>query len=180
MTVSSELKDDVAAKNIDAIRDDLWARITLDPNFTSGFPESWQYCLENGISESELYQEHDGRDVNLEPTVKNFALLCGHLSTNFSRERLEKIKEIGRKLYPVAEEKSASQTERRSAEKTKQKGRESSFDSVDSGLWVAIAIGAISGGILGGAIFGKAVAVGVGAIIGAAAGGAVGGNFSKR
>ena len=35
-----------------------------------------------------------------EVTNDNFAKLCDQLRINFSKERLEKIKEIGRKLYP--------------------------------------------------------------------------------
>ena len=87
MSVSDKLKTDVAARNLTAIRGDLWSRITIDPNFTDGFPEGWQYCLDNGITEAELYQEHDGRDIDLEPTGENFDFLCGQLSTNFSKER---------------------------------------------------------------------------------------------
>ena len=173
MSVSDKLKTDVAARNLTAIRGDLWSRIVLDPNFTGGFPESWQYCLDNGITEAELYQEHDGRDIDLEPTGENFDLLGGQLSTNFSKERLDKMKEIGRKLYPpVNEEKAESQT---SAHK------EPSSDSGEAGLLLAgIAIGAVAGGIIGAAIFGKAVAAAVGAVIGAAAGGTIGAKQSKK
>ena len=99
--VSDNLKKSVSEKNIVAIRDGLWSRIALDPNFTDGFPESWDYCLKNGISESELYENHDNRPMSDEVSLENFSKLCGQLRTNFSKERLEKIKEIGRKLYPI-------------------------------------------------------------------------------
>lgn len=173
MSVSDKLKTDVAAKNLAAIRDDLWSRIALDPNFTGGFLESWQYCLDNDIAESEIYQEHDGRDIDLEPTGENFDLLAGHLSTNFSKERLDKMKEIGQKLYPVNEENSESQTPAHVDGKTEPTGREPSSDSGEAGLLVAgIVIGAVAGGAIGAAIFGKAVAAAAaGAVIGAAAGG---------
>lgn len=164
MSVSDKLKTDVEAKNLAAIRDDLWSRIALDPNFTAGFPESWQYCLDNGITEAELYQEHDGRDIDLEPTGENFDLLCGQLSTNFSKERLDKIKEIGRKLYPV---KAESQTFGNVNKEPKPRGKEPGESGL---LFAGIAIGAIAGGAIGAAIFGKAVAAAVGAVIGAAGG----------
>lgn len=181
MSVSDKLKTDVAARNLVAIRDDLWSRIALDPNFTGGFPESWKYCLDNGITAAELYQEHDGRDIDLEPTGENFNLLAGQLRTNFSKERLDKIQKIGRELYPVDEEKPESQTSAHVDGKTKPTGRESSPDSGDSGLLLAgIAIGAVAGGIIGAAIFGKAVAAAVGAVIGAAAGGTIGATQSKK
>ena len=181
MSVSDKLKTDVAARNLVAIRDDLWSRIALDPNFTGGFKESWEYCLKNGITETELYQEHDGRDIDLEPTGENFNLLGGQLRTNFSKERLDKMKEIGRKLYPVNEEKAKSQTSANVKGKTEPTGKEPSSDSGEAGLLLAgIAIGAVAGGIIGAAIFGKAVAAAVGAVIGAAAGGTIGATQSKK
>ena len=154
MSVSDKLKTDVAARNLVAIRDDLWSRITLDPNFTGGFPESWQYCLDNGITEAELYQEHDGRDIDLEPTGENFDLLGGQLRVNFSKERLDKMKEIGEELYPsVNEEKAKSQTSAHGNGKTEPTGRESSSDSGEAGLsptaWI-IVIGAIAAAVIGG------------------------------
>ena len=182
MSVSDKLKTDVAARNLVAIRDDLWSRIALDPNFTGGFPESWKYCLDNGITAAELYQEHDGRDIDLEPTGENFNLLAGQLRTNFSKERLDKIQKIGEKLYPpVNEEKSESQTSANVKGKTEPTGKEPSSDSGEAGLLLAgIAIGAVAGGIIGAAIFGKAVAAAVGAVIGAAAGGTIGATQSKK
>ena len=51
MSVSEKLKKAVSEKDFVAIRDSLWSRIALDPNFTKGFPVSWEYCLNNGISE---------------------------------------------------------------------------------------------------------------------------------
>lgn len=183
MSVSEKLKSAVTTKDIVAIRDCLWSRIVLDSNFTKGFPESWKYCLDNGISESELYQEHDGREINLEPTGENFDLLCGQLRTNFSKERLDKIKEIGRKLYPVSEEKPVNQNPatQNSNHRTKTSPNSSSTqDDGSAGLLIAgLAIGALAGGLLGGLLFGKAVAAGIGAIAGAAVGGTVGAKVSR-
>lgn len=169
MSVSDKLKTDVEARNLAAIRDDLWSRIALDPNFTDGFPESWQYCLDNGIDESKIYQEHDGRDIDLEPTGENFDLLAGQLSTNFSKERLDKMKEIGQKLYPVKDNEPSSDN----GDPDKKK------DWLPS-LVCGGAIGVVAGGIIGAAIFGKAVAAAVGAVIGAAVGGTIGATQSKK
>ena len=137
MSVSDKLKTDVAARNLAAIRNDLWSRIALDPNFTGGFKESWEYCLKNGITEAKLYQEHDGRDIDLEPTGENFNLLAGQLRTNFSKERLDKMKEIGRKLYPV-------------------KDNEPPSDNVDpdkkKDWWLPLAIG-VAAAVIGGVVW---------------------------
>ena len=182
MSVSNSLKDAVSKEDIAVIRDDLWGCIPFDPNFTRGdFKESWDYCMANGIAEEKIYEKHDGKDLNLEPTGENFDLLVGQLRVNFSKERLDKIQKIGRELYPVNEENPENQTSAHVDGKTKPTGRESSPDSEDSGLLLAgIAIGAIAGGIIGAAIFGKALAAAVGAVIGAAAGGTIGATRSKK
>ena len=99
--INKEIKNYIADKNIEGIRADLWIYIGVDPNFTKDFIENLNYCLRNGISESELYENHDGRSMSDEVTNDNFAKLCDQLRINFSKERLEKIKEIGRKLYPI-------------------------------------------------------------------------------
>ena len=101
ISVNKEIKNYVADKNVEGIRAELWIYIGIDPNFTKDFIENLNYCLKNGISESELYENHDGRSMSDEVTNDNFAKLCDQLRINFSKERLEKIKEIGRKLYPI-------------------------------------------------------------------------------
>ena len=101
ISISEEIKNYVAEKNIEGIRADLWIYIGIDPNFTKDFIKNLNYCLRNGISESELYENHDGRSMSDEVTNDNFAKLCDQLRINFSKERLEKIKEIGRKLYAI-------------------------------------------------------------------------------
>ena len=101
ISINEEIKDYVATKNIEGIRADLWVYIGIDPNFTKDFIENLNYCLKNGISESELYENHDNRPMSDKVTIDNFAKLCDQLRINFSKERLEKIKEIGRKLYPI-------------------------------------------------------------------------------
>lgn len=162
MAVSEKLKKAVSEKDYVAIRDALWSRIALDPNFTKGFPESLEYCYQNGISENDLFEKYDERPMSDEVTNDNFSSLCGELSTNFSKERLEKIKEIGRKLYPVKEEKPVSQNPYKSTETHRQTtASSSSGESGDSGLhfglFIGAAIGAAIGVAIGGYIVKKAV-----------------------
>ena len=181
MSVSKNLKNAVTSKNIVDIRDCLWSRIVLDSNFSKGFPEIWQYCIDNGISEDELFEPHDNRPMSDELSNENFSALCGELSTNFSRERLEKIKEIGRKLYPVTEEKTESQTLENKNAVHHKSSSSSGQDDGNSGLCVVgLAVGAVAFGTLGWAIFGKAVAVGIGVVAGAALGGTVGTSVGRK
>lgn len=148
MGILNEIKNDVAAKNIANIRIDLWGCIGNDPNFTQDFIENWNYCLRNGISENELYEIHDNRPMADEVTNENFSLLCGQLRTNFSKERLDKIREIGRKLFPASEKKTESQTlstQSSGPRKTNTRSN-SNHNNGDAGLLIAgFAIGAIGG-----------------------------------
>ena len=99
--VSEQMKQAVNEKNIVEVRDKLWSRIALDPNFSKGhFDENLKYCHEHGISDNNIFEKHDNRPMSDEISNDNFSNLCGQLCTNFSKERLEKIKEIGKKLYP--------------------------------------------------------------------------------
>lgn len=181
MSVIKELKEDVSAGNIKGIRTDLWSLIAIDPNFTKFFTENLQYCIDNGISEYELFEKHDNRPMSDEVSNENFSTLCGQLRTNYSRERLEKIKEIGRKLYPVTEEKPESQTltnknavhHKSSSASKKDDGKSGLLWGIDPIKLVPYALGAVAGGALGLAIFGKAVAVGIGAVAGGVFGGKV-------
>lgn len=179
MAVTKKLRKAVSARDYVGIRDALWSRIALDPNFSKGFPESLNYCFEQGILEKDLYEEHDNRPTSDEVSNDNFSALCGELSTNFSKERLEKIKEIGRKLYPV-EEKPKSQTSTQTSGTRRTTVSSTKSDNADSGLLIAVGagilIGAIGGGILGGLLLKKAV---VGAIAGAAIGVGVGAGIGK-
>lgn len=182
MSISEELMKNVAEKNISAIRNDLLGDIPFDLNFSKDFKESLDYCLGNGISDDLLYAEHDGRELSDEVSKSNFDKLYAQLRTNFSKERLEKIKEIGRKLYPVLEEKPISQTSSKSSSNRRRSSSASSSknDSGDSGLFFAVGagifIGALGGGLLGGLLFEKAI---VGALAGAAIGAGVGAGVGK-
>ncbi len=98
---SAAIKNAVESKDIVRIRDALRISLTLDHNYQSGmFPEDRDYCREQGL-DAELFEQYDGRDL-LEgrDTEESFATLLGHLSTNFSKERLERLLALGGKLWP--------------------------------------------------------------------------------
>ena len=159
MNISEELKKDVAEKNIAAIRDDLWSCIAFDCNFTREFKWAWDYCLEKGITEQEIYEPHDGRNLSSESTKENFDKLCGELGSNFSKERLDKIREIGRKLYPP------TQNDDKQLRETVKEKDSKQID--DKSLAIGTAAVAIAGCIVATAVTGKIFAgVAVGAVAG--------------
>ena len=99
MSVNDEVRKAIEARDIKIIRDRLWARIIIDPTLSEEFKETLDFCLKNGISEDELYEKHDGRDVNLKISEENRSELAGALRTNFSKERLEAVRKMGCMLY---------------------------------------------------------------------------------
>lgn len=170
MSVSDNLINAVSEKDIQSIRDCLAASIVFDPNMTRGFSESLRYCLENGIAEDELYESHDGRSLNRPVTNDVFSDLCAELGTNFSRERIDAIRNVGRKLHPP--KKGLDNEEHRSDRMENRK-------TVNMALpMAAFAIGgAIVGGIVGGLLLKKAL---IGAVIGVVGGAAVAVASSKK
>lgn len=171
MSVSEKLKNAVKAKDISAIRDCLWSRLVLDPNFTKGFPESWEYCLDNGITDSELYEPHDGRPLAEDVSDDNFSALSGQLRTNFSRERLDAIKRIGRALYPPRPDESNGTASASSGTS------HSCFVQQIVVSCAAAAIGVAIGGAVGGVLLRRAL---IGAIVGGVAGGVAGAVLGNR
>jgi len=99
--INEDFKKAVAQRNMDDIRVFLRMRLTLDHNYASGlFAEHLVYCLSHGVLENELYQKYDGRALPQTQSEKDFAELVGHLSTNFAKERVKRIIEIGKALWP--------------------------------------------------------------------------------
>lgn len=105
--VDKKFSDAVSGGNITEIRDMLRNRIQIDHNVTGGmFRECFDYCRKEGILDS-LYEMQDDREIPSGNTEENFKKLVGQLSTNFSRERLEKVISIAKNIWP--DEQSVSQ-----------------------------------------------------------------------
>ncbi|WP_086252394.1 hypothetical protein [Campylobacter devanensis] len=108
--ISKDLQTKVEARDFNAIRLALGIGLQFDQNVFGNFTEIVGYCKAKGIELDDLYQEHDGRSVDLEATKDNFAELIGQLSTNFSRQRLEKVLEITQAVWPEKQKKITVQT----------------------------------------------------------------------
>jgi len=160
MGVSNNLANAVSSRDIQSVRDSLSACIVFDPNLTGAFPEGLQYCLEHGIAEDELYEKHDGRSLDRAETLDAFSDLCGELGSNFSRERIEAIKVLGRKLRPP---------KNKTGDVGHRAPRKAGSDNGSSVVQLAglIVGGALVGGIVGGIILKKAL---IGAVVGGVAG----------
>lgn len=99
--VDANFQKAVATKKIADIRDFLRMRLTFDHDCVSGmFIECRNYCFTQGITESDLYEKFDGRVLPTANTEENFTKLLGQLSTNFAKERIERLLEIGQAVWP--------------------------------------------------------------------------------
>ena len=179
MSVSKNLKLAVAERNIEDIRGCLWACIAVDMNMTGKFKESFNYILENGISESELFEVDDDNDFKTEPTIENYRELGGLLSVNFSKKKLEALKAMGLVLYPPQQKEEAQKDIKKASKRRSACSQKKCDPFITGGAIVGAGCGAIAaakfgariGGIIGGGI--------VGATIGAIIGIAIANNIDK-
>lgn len=165
MSVSKSLKEYVLSeqRNFDEIRDSLFFAATKDPGFKSGgdFELSLKFCYDNGISESELFQEDDGRVIPTDINEDNFSTICSFLRTNFSKEKLEAAKKMGRTLYPEESDevkkntltqngatRTVHRTERRSNQRGSYSGKENTGrKEVPTGAIIAATVVAVAIGV---------------------------------
>lgn len=98
--VTDNIKKAVASKDLFSIRSYLTALVITDKTLSGNFKDCFEYCVENGILESEIYEPHNGIELSDEITKENYKTLWGGLNSNFSRERVEALKKIAIKLYP--------------------------------------------------------------------------------
>lgn len=109
MSISSNLQNAVEQKNIEVIREELRAKIPLDPTLTKGFAESLKYCLDNGI---DVYESDDGRELPTENSADSFEVIVGMIQTNFSKEKLNALSNIALVVYGNTKKSSDSEPEK--------------------------------------------------------------------
>lgn len=98
--VTDNIKRAVTDRDLFRIRSYLTASTISDKGLTGNFKDCFEYCVKNGIPESEIYEPHDGREISNDVTEDNYKNLRADLNSNFSRERVEALKKIAIKLYP--------------------------------------------------------------------------------
>jgi hypothetical protein len=102
--INKTLDEAIRSKDIKAIRDVLTTSMVQDPGFSKGvFEERLKRCHIADISDSELFVSFEGSAINRDPnawTKDYYAEQRTEFRYNFSRERLDHLKKVGRKLYP--------------------------------------------------------------------------------
>ena len=173
------IEEAVEAKDLNYIRGLLCSVLgSTDKDINSLFEEDYQYILNHGISEDELFQEDDGEEYSTEPSNENLDFLAGKFRVNFSKKKLESLKKMGRAII--------EQEEKEAQKKTSKKQQEtaipqSSVASRNVVIPIASAAGALLGcGIAAAATTAAAVPIAVGGVAGAAIGAGAGVFFTKR
>ena len=100
--ISTAIKKAIANGSLAEMRSALRISLTLDNDYVSGmYVQDSDYCRKQGITDGDLYEKYDGRDLLVGiDTEDSFTTLLGHLSTNFAKERVERILALGKKLWP--------------------------------------------------------------------------------
>ena len=100
--ISAALKDFVRNNDLIAIRGVLQSKILMDHDMEFGdFDENLKFCLQNGISEDELFVRFDDSNpISDEVSQENFKAMYSYLGVNFSKERVECLKKITKALWP--------------------------------------------------------------------------------
>ena len=162
--ISEEFIKAVTERNIDDIRSFLSSSISFDRTLTNQFQELWNYCLEQGIREEDIYQEPDSKHLDSEITPENFNKIRGSLLTQFSRERIEALKRLGSALYGNHKNSRGAVEESHLHNQT-----ENSDETKHPSMGAEIAIG-IGAAILAGAVFGLGFKLAIWKTIGGAVG----------
>lgn len=169
--VTEEIKKAVEEHNIDDVRSFLASTINFDRTLAKQYKELWDYCLTHGISEEEIYQTHNGKDLSSEITKENFSKLRGGLLSNFSKERIEMLKIVGKAIYENSQ--NADSSEENINNDDNKTDRENSHPSKGAEIVIGIGATILAGAILGLGFkvtawkaIGGAIAIGAAATIG--------------
>lgn len=177
--MDKNLMDAVARKNLTAIKTALTSINLKDRNFSTGaFDEGLKYVESQNISG--LYDEFDGESFKPESEwdQEYWTYINVSLMDNFCRERIEELKKVGRKLYPIQSTAQSQPTTAQSAQKKNQTStttepstttqtRRRQRPAESSGLPMAVKVvgAAVATGVgfaVGGPVVGVGVAVAAG------------------
>jgi len=187
MTVAESINTAISNGDLKGIRIMMKDSLLVDPTFNE-FKEM------NRLAQSvcELYEEHDGREINDDESAWNddyMNKLMVQVVGNFSHERVDHLKEVVRYLRPIAAhqeqtfQETRSETRKTSSNDEAQPGsrryqekewQEQPYRRTTSNRGLKITGGAVAGGMVGGTIAGIAGgSILVGALLGAGVLGAV-------
>ena len=102
--VGKNIVEAVNKRSITNIRSALKGCINQDVNFSKGiYQEAIEYVFKAGISKQQLYDVHDNENLlpQTEWNKEYLNQLMADLLFNFSEERIEMVKKVGKYIYPA-------------------------------------------------------------------------------
>jgi hypothetical protein len=160
--INKTLDDAIQNKEIKVIRNILTTSMVQDPGFNDGiFDKRLTHCLLAGIPKEDIFVPFEGEAINTnqsEWTKDYYAEQTTEFRYNFSHERLEHLRKVGGKLFPVERpvQPPPSSSPRVQTGRTPPPPPRSSPPRVRSNRGIKIAGGAVGGGVVGGTIAGIA------------------------
>lgn len=150
MAISDLLKKNVEKRDLEKIRTYLFSLMALDLGLQQGgrFDENLRYCLSHGISESELFQEDNGKELPTEISQDNMSKICALMGNNFSKRKLEAAQRMGAVLYPEKKNSTQAISSNSTEGRRYTKRREPEHSSVPTGVIVAAAAAAVVVGVI--------------------------------
>lgn len=104
--INQTLNAAIRSKDMDTIRNILSTSMVQDPGFNKGvFAERLNRCFTAGITEEAIFVDFEGKpfDENSQNwTMRYYAEQQTEFRYNFSRKRLEHLKNVAKTLYPAS------------------------------------------------------------------------------
>ena len=158
MEVTSTFREAVKTQNVRKVRNRMCDSILIDPDFKL-FKEMEKIALES-MGEDVLYDEHDGQEFRQDESTwdddyMNDLMLraaAARRNTNFSRERLEHLKEVVNKLHPLTDEEREYRDAQKKAKQQKQTGVGAAAGAVAGGIVAVVVDAPVAAGVLAGAV----------------------------
>ena len=102
--LEEKYKEYVITHDIKEVRNQLYTCLLFDRLQTESFKEYYEFCLEQGISEEELFENDENSYDDIELTEESYNEIVGSLLTKFTKEKIQLLKKIGLKLKGEQEE----------------------------------------------------------------------------
>jgi len=113
--INKTLDEAISTRDIKSIRNILVTGIAQDPGFNNGILENeLKYCFDSKITKEELFEPFEGDLLNEDQNIWTkdyYAEQRTEFRYNFSFERFEHLKKLGKKLYPSKNALSNEQSE---------------------------------------------------------------------
>lgn len=151
MEVTNTFKEAVRTKEVLKVRIMMKDSLLVDPEFK--LFDAMRRAADPLDKEGILYDEHDGRSFREESAWDDDYMheLMVRVIRNFSKERLEHLKEVISKLHPLSEEEKKKLDAQKKARQQKQTVTGAAAGAVAGGILAGVLNAPVAAGVLAGA-----------------------------